>query len=395
MRRVLVPCWVSVVMRWSSVWLSPAMMVDCGPLIAAIVIPSGRVVSRCSAGAATEAMPPWPASFSAIAWLRATTMRAASSRFSIPATCAAAISPWECPMTASGWTPQDCQSCARATITTKETGCTTSTRSSEVSAIPRAVSITGQGTSFCTSAAVWVRAWANTGEDVHRSAAIPAHWAPWPGNTNTTRVSTSATPVTVFPAGASVATAVRPSNSSWWSVPITTARWVSAARPRARDSPTSPALTSVSVSCRKVASRVAWPCRPAVVAPDNTQATAPGSPVKTGTVATGWLLVLVVGGCSRMMWALVPLTPKEDTAARRGRFTCGQGCVWLSSCTAPADQSIFVEGWSAWSVLGSVPWCRAITILMTPAMPAAAWAWPMLDLRDPSHSGSVSGSRCP
>ena len=30
------------------------------------------------------------------------------------------------------------------------------------------------------------------------------------------------------------------------------------------------------------------------------------------------------------------------------------------------------------------------TILITPATPAAAWVWPMLDLSDPSHSGSPS-----
>jgi hypothetical protein len=29
----------------------------------------------------------------------------------------------------------------------------------------------------------------------------------------------------------------------------------------------------------------------------------------------------------------------------------------------------------------------ARTIFMTPATPAAAWVWPMLDLIEPSHSG--------
>jgi hypothetical protein len=32
----------------------------------------------------------------------------------------------------------------------------------------------------------------------------------------------------------------------------------------------------------------------------------------------------------------------------------------------------------------------AMTILMTPATPAAAWVWPMLDLTEPSHSGLVA-----
>ena len=37
----------------------------------------------------------------------------------------------------------------------------------------------------------------------------------------------------------------------------------------------------------------------------------------------------------------------------------------------------------------------AWTILMTPAMPEAAWVWPMLDLIDPSHSGCPSGRSWP
>ena len=40
--------------------------------------------------------------------------------------------------------------------------------------------------------------------------------------------------------------------------------------------------------------------------------------------------------------------------------------------------------------------CRiAITILITPATPAAAWVWPMLDLTEPSHSGAVRGAVLP
>ncbi|CAM4476589.1 hypothetical protein MYBA111488_24820 [Mycobacterium basiliense] len=36
---------------------------------------------------------------------------------------------------------------------------------------------------------------------------------------------------------------------------------------------------------------------------------------------------------------------------------------------------------------GSVVWRMAWIILITPAIPAAAWVWPMLDLIDPNHSG--------
>ena len=60
--------------------------------------------------------------------------------------------------------------------------------------------------------------------------------------------------------------------------------------------------------------------------------------------------------------------------------------------TAPADQSTCGVGSSTCSVCGSSPWRRAITVLMTLAIPAADWAWPMLDLTEPS-SRACSGSR--
>ena len=36
---------------------------------------------------------------------------------------------------------------------------------------------------------------------------------------------------------------------------------------------------------------------------------------------------------------------------------------------------------------GSIPWCSAITILITPPTPAAAWVWPMFDFSEPSRKG--------
>ena len=56
--------------------------------------------------------------------------RAASGSVNAPATHAAAISPWECPNTASGTTPTEAHTAASDTITAKDTGCSTSTRSS-------------------------------------------------------------------------------------------------------------------------------------------------------------------------------------------------------------------------------------------------------------------------
>ena len=86
----------------------------------------------------------------------------------------------------------------------------------------------------------------------------------------------------------------------------------------------------------------------------------------------------------------MPLMPKEETAARRGSPFASQGSASVSSSISPASQSTLEEGVSTCRVLGIVPSRIAITALITPPTPAAAWAWPMLDLIEPSFSGSVS-----
>ena len=98
------------------------------------------------------------------------------------------------------------------------------------------------------------------------------------------------------------------------------------------------------------------------------------------------------GACSRMTWALVPLMPNEDTrgparpVGRRAR-------AGLRSAARPRRPTSRRAGSAASTcrVRGSMPCRIARTILMTPATPAAAWVWPMLDFTEPSHSG---GSRC-
>ncbi len=96
-----------------------------------------------------------------------------------------------------------------------------------------------------------------------------------------------------------------------------------------------------------------------------------------------------------MVWALVPLNPKDDTPARRGRPVSGQSRASVSSSTAPAVQSTFAERSSACRVRGSSPWRIAMTILMMPPTPAAAWVWPMLVFREPSQSGWSSARSWP
>jgi hypothetical protein len=83
---------------------------------------------------------------------------------------------------------------------------------------------------------------------------------------------------------------------------------------------------------------------------------------------------------------LVPLTPKDDTPARRGRPD-GHSRASVSSSTAPAVQSTWDDGVSTCSVGGRTPCRIAMIILITPPTPAAACVCPMLDFSEPSHSG--------
>ncbi|GDY58210.1 hypothetical protein SVIO_088330 [Streptomyces violaceusniger] len=71
---------------------------------------------------ATDSIPPRPANRSPINRDRNTTTRHASSNDNKPATYAAATSPWECPTTAAGSTPNDRHTPAKATITANDTG---------------------------------------------------------------------------------------------------------------------------------------------------------------------------------------------------------------------------------------------------------------------------------
>ena len=70
----------------------------------------------------------------------------------------------------------------------------------------------------------------------------------------------------------------------------------------------------------------------------------------------------------------MPLIPKEDTPARRGRPCTGHGRARVTSSTAPAAQSTRDEGRSTCNVAGTTPARIASTILITPAIPDAACA---------------------
>src|ERR1039457_5231608 len=91
----------------------------------------------------------------------------------------------------------------------------------------------------------------------------------------------------------------------------------------AREKPMSAGLVS-GLACRCVRSRSAWACRACWVRPEIIHGTmgegisGPGRLVvlPAGVVASLGVVAFVAGGaCSRMMWALVPLMPKEETPA--------------------------------------------------------------------------------
>lgn len=128
--------------------------------------------------------------------------------------------------------------------------------------------------------------------------------------------------------------------------------------------------------------------------PDSTHGTRGGA-VRGAGSAAGSSEGSAAGASSRMVWALVPLAPKEETAARRGRPGSVQGRLAVSRRTLPWLQSTLPEGSSACRLRGSTPCRIAMTTLMIPATPAAAWVWPMFDFTEPSHSGASSGRSCP
>ncbi|ANZ42375.1 hypothetical protein BBK82_47145 [Lentzea guizhouensis] len=94
-----------------------------------------------------------------------------------------------------------------------------------------------------------------------------------------------------------------------------------------------------------------------------------------------------------MMCAFVPEMPNEETPALRARGTEGHGVFDVSNDTDPAVQSTCDEGAVTCKVRGNNPCRNAMTILITPAAPAAACVCPMFDLIDPSNSGSARS--CP
>ncbi len=91
---------------------------------------------------------------------------------------------------------------------------------------------------------------------------------------------------------------------------------------------------------------------------------------------------------SRITWALMPPKPKALIPTRRGAPSSPhrRAAPITSKRLGPRSGC----GSSQCSVGGTTRWCRARADLMSPAMPLAGMAWPMLDFTEPSPTGGSS-----
>ncbi len=307
-----------------------------------------------------------PAGRACMSLPRVSTRTAASSSDRTPATWAAAISPIEWPATTSGVIPQCSRVRNRATSSANSAGCVTAVRSSASASAPNTTSRNGRSNWARTSS----NARANTGTESYSSRPMPSRWEPWPVNRN------AVLPVVVVDSPRPRAARSRRTCSQSWATTAARCSWVVRA---SSEWPTSRRSSSGWASTWAASAR-AWPRRAAGVRPERTSGRGKSSVPVSSTATTG--------GCSMMTWALVPLMPNDETPARRGRSTDGHGRDSVVSSTAPAVQSTSEVGASTCRVFGTTPWRMASTTLMMPATPAAAWEWPMLDLMEPSSSGS-------
>ena len=78
---------------------------------------------------------------------------------------------------------------------------------------------------------------------------------------------------------------------------------------------------------------------------------------------------------------------RRDAGAARPRRAATRAGLGEQLDRARRPSRPAADGSSTCRVRGSTPCRIAITILITPATPAAAWVWPMFDLTEPSHSG--------
>ncbi|ODA69073.1 hypothetical protein APS67_006777 [Streptomyces sp. AVP053U2] len=150
-------------------------------MTAARAIPSVSLGAISSPVACTATIAP-PAGRSCISRARAATSVHASSSDNTPATCAAVISPTECPATNSGRTPHDSTSRYRATSRANNAGCANpvvcSRSASGVPSRANNTSRNGRSNSTSNRASTASNASANTGNRADNPHPAPARCDP-------------------------------------------------------------------------------------------------------------------------------------------------------------------------------------------------------------------------
>ena len=284
---------------------------------------------------------------------RALISAAASASERTPATCAAAISPTEWPMTTSGVIPIDSSSRYRATSSANSAGCVFSVRSRPSPENIRSLSPSGR---------CWSDLVERAREDGVGLVELDAH------------------------AGALGALAREQERRAprdrraLGEVGALEHGAMLELRPRRRQRDRDVGERHLGVRRSHARRRSAWACRASSVLAESSSGSG-GAP--TAGAAS------MAGGSSRIRCALVPLMPKEDTPARRGRaFALPRPRFGeqLDRARVPVDVRRGLVGVQGRRQLARA--AVAITILITPATPAAACEWPMLDLIEPSLSGS-------
>ena len=104
-------------------------------------------------------------------------------------------------------------------------------------------------------------------------------------------------------------------------------------------------------------------------------------------LGTGRALGLVGITCSRITCALVPLIPNDEIPARRGRSACGHAAARSRGPPHRRPVDLMCRLVDMQRRAAGRPCRIAMTILITPATPAAAWVCPMFDFNDPRCSG--------
>ena len=114
-------------------------------------------------------------------------------------------------------------------------------------------------------------------------------------------------------------------------------------------------------------------------------------PAAAPTVATGPAAARPAGSCRSTTCTLLPPMPMVETAASRVPSSHSAAASGRTRLASPL--AISSCGRSAPVAGGTTPVPSASTVLISPAAPAAALAWPMFALTDPSAAGRLAPAR--